>query len=77
MIIPTYNRANKISTAIRRVLNQAYTDFEVIIVDDGFTDDTKEIVTNFQDDKIIEILNLTFPSHVLSDIKDLNRYKRS
>ena len=39
-IIPTDNRAQKVCTAIDSVLAQTVTDFELIVVDDGSTDDT-------------------------------------
>jgi len=48
VIIPTYNRANLIGRAIQSVLNQTYKDFELIIVDDGSTDNTKEVIKEFQ-----------------------------
>ncbi len=48
IIIPTYNRAKMLSRAIKSVLNQTFQDFELIIVDDGSTDNTKEVVENFQ-----------------------------
>ena len=47
IIIPTYNREHLLSRAIQSVLNQTYQDFELIIVDDGSTDDTGEVVKNF------------------------------
>jgi len=47
IIIPTYNRVSWLKGAIDSVLRQSYQDFELIIVDDGSTDDTKKIVTNY------------------------------
>lgn len=52
VVIPTYNRANIIKDAIETVIAQTYQDFEIIIVDDGSTDNTKEIVQSYQDDRI-------------------------
>ena len=48
IIIPTYNRANLLSRAIKSVLNQTFKDFELIIVDDGSTDNTRQVVEGFQ-----------------------------
>jgi glycosyltransferase involved in cell wall biosynthesis len=52
VIIPTYNRANVVARAIESVLEQTYPYFELIIVDDGSTDDTKQVVESFQDERI-------------------------
>lgn len=47
VILPTYNRANMVRHAIESVLEQTYTDFEVIVVDDGSTDNTMETLAPF------------------------------
>jgi glycosyltransferase involved in cell wall biosynthesis len=52
VIIPTYNRAQLLSRSIQSVLNQTYQDFEIIIVDDASTDDTEEVISNLDNEKI-------------------------
>lgn len=52
IIIPTYNRANLILTTLESLLNQTFQDFEVIVIDDGGTDNTAEIVSKFNDSRI-------------------------
>lgn len=52
VIIPTYNRARCITRSMESVLQQTYHDIELIIVDDGSTDNTEEIVRNFSDERI-------------------------
>lgn len=52
VVIPTYNRAALLRVAIQSVLDQEYVDFELIIMDDGSTDNTKEIVDSFSDRRI-------------------------
>ncbi len=47
VIIPTYNRANSISNAIESVHEQVFQDWELIVVDDGSTDDTKVEVQKY------------------------------
>ncbi len=48
IIIPTYNRVSLLSRAIKSVLSQTFKDFELIIVDDGSTDNTKDMVEGFR-----------------------------
>lgn len=47
VIIPTYNRGGMIRDAIASVLNQDFKDFELIVIDDGSTDDTPAILETF------------------------------
>jgi len=48
IIIPTYNSAKTIAKTLKSIFNQTYRDFELIIVNDGSTDNTAEILKKFQ-----------------------------
>lgn len=47
IIIPTYNRAEMLTRTLDSVLAQVYTDWECIVVDDGSTDNTEEVVSSY------------------------------
>jgi glycosyltransferase involved in cell wall biosynthesis len=48
VIIPTFNRENRVGIAIQSVLDQTYQDLEIIVCDDGSTDKTVEVLTSIQ-----------------------------
>lgn len=52
VIIPTHNRERLLARALSSVLGQSYRDFEVVVVDDGSTDGTSEVVAGFQDARV-------------------------
>ncbi len=47
IVVPTYNRAERLGQTLRSVFNQTCQDFELIVVDDGSTDDTQKVVNSF------------------------------
>jgi glycosyltransferase involved in cell wall biosynthesis len=53
VIIPTYNRAEKVCRAISSVLSQTYEDFELIVIDDGSDDHTREFLSRFRDNIVL------------------------
>ena len=54
IIIPTFNRAEKITRAISSVIEQTFADFEIIVVDDGSRDNTEQTVAQF-DERLIYV----------------------
>ena len=55
VVLPTYNRAHLLERSVRSVLNQSFSDFELIIVDDNSTDDTEDYINSIDDSRIIYI----------------------
>lgn len=56
VVIPLYNKASFIKRSIDSVLNQTYNDYEVVIVDDGSTDNSVEIIKNNYSSEKIRII---------------------
>jgi glycosyltransferase involved in cell wall biosynthesis len=52
VVIPTYNRAYIIREAVQSALAQTHANFEILVVDDGSSDNTQEIVESFHSEKI-------------------------
>ena len=52
VIVPTHNRPGFLVGAIASVLRQTFTDYEIIVVDDGSTDDTREVVERIASPKV-------------------------
>jgi len=52
VVIPTYNRCGYLQQAIESVLSQSCGDFEVIVVDDGSTDETAQVIAKFSDERV-------------------------
>ena len=54
--MPAYNAAKDIEKAINSVLNQKYQNFSLIIINDGSTDNTEEILYKFSNDERVRII---------------------
>ena len=55
VVLPSYNRAHILPRAIESILGQTYKDIELIIVDDGSSDNTAEVVGSFSDSRIVYV----------------------
>ena len=47
IILPVYNKDEYLSATLNLLINQSYQDWELIVVDDGSTDDSSEIIESF------------------------------
>ena len=52
VVVPTYNAGYKLKATIDSVLNQTFTDFEILVMDDGSQDDTKSLIESLVDKRI-------------------------
>ena len=57
VIMSTYNEEKYIETSLKSLLNQTFKEFEIIIVDDASTDNTKQLIQGLQDERIHLICN--------------------
>ena len=53
VILPVFNAEKYLNQAIESILNQTFDDFELIIINDGSTDSSKEIINSFNDERIV------------------------
>ena len=53
VIIPTYNKSKELKIAIVSVLLQSFCDFEILVMDDGSTDDTQQVILAINDTRIL------------------------
>jgi glycosyltransferase involved in cell wall biosynthesis len=60
VVLPVYNGEKYIAEAIQSVLSQTFTDFELLVIDDGSTDRTREVLSGFTDARMRVI---HFPAH--------------
>ncbi len=57
IITTTFNRTEYLRQAIRSVLSQTFTDFELLVCDDGKLEETKRLCESFQDERILHTVN--------------------
>lgn len=69
VVMPVYNGEPYLREAIESILNQTYTDLELIIINDGSTDNSEEIILSYKDPRIVYVKN---PSN-LQIVKTLNK----
>ena len=55
IVMPAFNSEQFIEKAIRSVIDQTYSNWELLVCDDGSTDNTKDIIRSFADDRIIYV----------------------
>ncbi len=75
VVMPAYNAEKYIGQAIESILNQTYRDFELIIVNDGSTDNTKNIILSYKDERIIYLENEKNSGIVITLNKGLDNAK--
>ena len=69
VVMPLYNGEKYLKEAINSILEQTYSDFELLLIDDASSDRTEEIIRSYKDDRIVYIKN----EQNLGLIKTLNK----
>ena len=69
VIMSVYNDANRVKKSIESILNQSYSNIELLIMDDGSTDNTFEICKNYQNENNVKIFK---NNHNIGLTKSLN-----
>ncbi len=75
IILPTYNRANFLPKAIQSIQQQSYHNWELLIVDDGSTDKTKEVISQYLSDERIKYIYQTNQERSAARNKGINQAK--
>ena len=60
IVIPTFNSGDKLTKTLESVLGQTFSDFEILVMDDGSNDNTKDLITQYSDSRI-KYLGFFFP----------------
>lgn len=75
IIVPVYNRENKVGSCIASILNQTYTDLELILVDDGSTDNSVAVCEEYLQNRIRESASFKKKT-VVSAVREIVESKR-
>ena len=73
VVMTAYNSEKYIAETIKSILEQTYVDYELIIVDDGSTDSTVDIINSFSDNRITLIVIIRIVEFALVRIGVLRR----
>ena len=75
VLLPTYNAAEHLDKAVNSILGQTFSDFELIIINDGSTDSTRELLKSYSDPRIrvINQDNLGLPKALNADDVSLDK----
>lgn len=69
VVVPCYNYAHYLPAAVESILAQTFADWEAIIVDDGSTDNTRQIIEGYKDERIVPV----FHEKNLGNVQTYNR----